>query len=50
LDSFGYMILWIHLDDRFKCFDTKYLNDIDYKTYTLSDLVDRIENYGQLQN
>lgn len=44
LDSFGYAILFIELDDKFGGFDKEYLNNIDYKTYTMKDLLDRIEN------
>ena len=44
LDSFGYAILFLELDDKFSCFDKDYLNNIDYKTYTMKDLLDRIEN------
>lgn len=44
LDSFGYAILFIELDEKFGGFDKEYLNDIDYKTYTMKDLLDRIEN------
>ncbi len=44
LDSFGYAILFIELDDKFGGFDKEYLNNIDYKTYTMKDLLDRIDN------
>ena len=44
LDSFGYAILFIELDEKFGSFDKEYLNNIDYKTYTMKDLLDRIEN------
>lgn len=44
LDSFGYAILFIELDDKFGGFDKEYLNNIDYKTYTMKDLLDRLEN------
>ncbi len=44
LDSFGYAILFIELDEKFGGFDKEYLNNIDYKTYTMKDLLDRIEN------
>lgn len=43
LDSFGYAILFIELDDKFGGFDKEYLNNIDYKTYTMKDLLDRID-------
>ena len=44
IDSFGYAMLFIPLDEKYKCFDEKYLNSIDYKTYTLEDLCKRIED------
>jgi len=44
LDSFGYAILFIELDEKFGGFDKEYLNNIDYKTYTMKDLLDRIGN------
>lgn len=44
LDSFGYAILFIELDEKFGGFDKEYLNNIDYKTYTMKDLLDRIDN------
>jgi acyl carrier protein len=43
LDSFGYAILFIEIDEKFNCFDKEYLNSIDYKTYTMKDLLNRIE-------
>ncbi|MDX9743890.1 MAG: hypothetical protein RBT59_08745 [Arcobacteraceae bacterium] len=46
LDSFGYAVLFITLeaDLNLNCFKEDYLNQIDYKTYTVKDLIDRIEN------
>lgn len=46
LDSFGYAVLFITLeaDLNLNCFEKEYLNTIDYKTYTMKDLLDRIEN------
>lgn len=44
LDSFGYAILFIELDEKYNCFDKEYINNINYKTITLRDLCDRIEN------
>lgn len=46
LDSFGYAVLFITLeaDLNLNCFEKEYLNSIDYKTYTMKDLLDRIEN------
>lgn len=46
LDSFGYAVLFITLeaDLNLNCFEKEYLNSIDYKTYTMKDLLNRIEN------
>ena len=46
LDSFGYAVLFITLeaDLNLNCFEKEYLTSIDYKTYTMKDLLDRIEN------
>ena len=46
LDSFGYAVLFITLeaDLNLNCVEKEYLNSIDYKTYTMKDLLDRIEN------
>lgn len=46
LDSFGYAVLFITLeaDLNLNCFGKEYLSSIDYKTYTMKDLLDRIEN------
>lgn len=44
LDSFGYAILWIELQEKYKCFSVEYVNEIDYEVYTLRDLVERIQN------
>ena len=44
LDSFGYAILFIELDEKFGGLDESYVNTIDYKTYTMKDLLDRIDN------
>lgn len=44
LDSFGYAILFIELDEKFNCFDKDYLNNIDYSYYKMKDLLNRIEN------
>ena len=43
LDSFGYAILFIELDDKYKCFNKEYLDGIDYNFYTLNDLINRIK-------
>ncbi|QDF28991.1 hypothetical protein [Halarcobacter anaerophilus] len=44
LDSFGYAILWIELNEEYKCFPVEYVNEIDYETYKLKDLIERIQN------
>lgn len=43
LDSFGYAVLFLGLDEKYGCFDVKYLNNIDYETYTLNDLIKRVQ-------
>lgn len=45
LDSFGYAVLFITLeaDLNLNCFEKEYLNSIDYETFTMKDLLDRIE-------
>lgn len=44
LDSFGYAILWIELNEEYGCFDVEYVNSIDYETYRLGDLIKRVED------
>jgi acyl carrier protein len=44
LDSFGYVILWIELNEEYKCFPVEYVNEIDYDSYKLKDLIQRIQN------
>lgn len=44
LDSFGYAILWIELNEVYKCFQVEYVDKIDYQSYRLKDLIKRIEN------
>jgi acyl carrier protein len=44
LDSFGYVILWIELNEEYKCFSVEYVNEIDYDSYKLKDLIQRIQN------
>lgn len=44
LDSFGYAILWIELDEEYGCFSIEYIDSIDYETYTLKDLYERANN------
>lgn len=45
LDSFGYAILFITLEEdlNFNCFNKEYLNSINYETFKLKDLLDRIQ-------
>lgn len=41
IDSFGYAVLWLELEDKYKCF--KILEkDIDYKTYKLRDVIEAV--------
>ena len=57
MDSLGYIIFWLNLANDFSIVPSqnnlteqdknklilKYINEIDYKNYTLKDLIDRIE-------
>lgn len=45
LDSFGYAILFITLQEdlNLNCFEKEYLNSIDYETFKMKDLLDRIQ-------
>ena len=46
IDSFGYAILWLEVENILDCtdgqrvFKPKYLNAIDYSTYRVSDIID----------
>ena len=46
LDSFGFIVLYITLDTEYNLnkFDNAYATSIDYNTYTLKDMLDRIED------
>lgn len=46
LDSFGFIVLYITLDAEYNLnkFDNAYATSIDYNTYTLKDMLDRIED------
>ena len=44
MDSFAYAIFWFKVSDEFKCIEDTYSNNIDYITYTVRELVDRITN------
>lgn len=45
LDSFGYAILFITLQEdlNINCFEKEYLNSINYETFKMKDLLDRIQ-------
>lgn len=45
LDSFAYAVLWLELDDKYGCFNVLKINDIDYKTYKLKDVVEAIRRH-----
>lgn len=42
LDSFGYAVLWMELEDKYKCFEITE-KEIDYKTYKLVDIVNAVK-------
>lgn len=43
LDSFGYMLLWIALEERYgKVFDMDEINALDYETMRIETLIQRI--------
>ena len=41
IDSFAYAVLWLELEDKYKCFEILD-RDIDYETYRLKDIVEAI--------
>lgn len=56
MDSFAYAIFWLSIDEEFKLFEDElesskesnkrlhnFINNIDYKTYKVGDLISRIE-------
>lgn len=46
LDSFGYILFWLSIEQEYKFTkenNIDFVNNIDYKTYTIKDLIDRIE-------
>lgn len=45
IDSFAYAVLWLELDDKYGCFNVLKINDIDYKTYKLKDIVEAIRRH-----
>jgi len=42
LDSFGYTMFFFQLDEKFNCFNSSYVNSIDFNVYTGKDLINRI--------
>lgn len=43
MDSFAYAVFWFKVDDEFpNCFDKEYIQKIDYVSYTVKELIDRI--------
>lgn len=44
LDSFGYAVLWIELNEEYECFDVEYVNSINYEEYRLKDLIQRVKD------
>jgi hypothetical protein len=44
LDSFGYAVLWIELNEKYQCFSVEYVNEIDYDNYRLRDIIERVKN------
>lgn len=42
IDSFGYAVLWMELEDKYKCFKIAE-REIDYKTYKLRDVVEAVK-------
>jgi len=56
IDSFGYALFWLEISDRYKLLENQeslsekaqreklnaYVNNIDYDTYKIKDLIDRI--------
>ena len=42
LDSLGYAILWLTLEEKYKCLNVEYVDAIDYKVYTLNDLIEKV--------
>ncbi len=48
LDSFGYTMLFFQIDEQYNCFNSSYVNSIDFNKYTGKDLIDKIEVDGKL--
>lgn len=46
IDSFAYAILWLELEDQYKCFNILKVNEIDYKAYRLRDVIETIRAYN----
>jgi len=46
IDSFGFAVLFLELDEEYECFDTEYVDKM-YKTLssgvTVKELIDRVE-------
>lgn len=49
MDSFAYAIFWLEIGEKYRVINggskalNKYVDDIDYKTYTIKNLIDQIE-------
>lgn len=44
MDSFSYAFFWAYTEEKFPMFDVKYVNNIDYSTYKIKDMVEHYEN------
>lgn len=48
LDSFGYTVFFFQLDEKFDCFNNRYVISINFNEYIGKDLIDRIVSDGKL--
>ena len=44
MDSFSFAVLWFKMDDEFDCIDNEYIKNIDYVTYSIRDLVEKVSD------
>lgn len=42
IDSFGVAMVFLEMDNQYKCFPKEYEEHVDYTKYTVSDLVDQV--------
>lgn len=44
MDSFAYTVFWFKVAEEYGCVDEEYVKNINYNTYEVKELVEKIQN------